>query len=600
MDLATLRADKNALLTELESAGAKIHKEGKEILCPFHDDHTPSGDVYKAEDRAWRFKCHTDSCGFCGDIFDVMAKRQGKRVDSLLAEMATQQEAGKEKQEQAEKPATTYPDLDTLIAAVNFMEHNDEGRVVATYKYTNPQTKNHDLVVFRVQRPDKKVFKQAHQTPRGYVLKAPAGKLPLYNRSRLPDAELVVVVEGEKCVHALHEIGVVATTSPGGAGKAKNADWTPLAGKRVVVWPDNDPVDPKTGKRTGLEHARGVVAELERLDPAPQISVINPDELEIPPKGDAVEYLEKYKDHTLEERRLAVDAICEFADATGPAAELWAEVKLAIAGKRKPIPWKFQASGNLTRSLLPGAVEILCGPPGSTKSFWLLERLAEIHKRGAKVGILELEENRAYHLARAWAQEAGCAELTKTEWLEQNPEEAARLYQQHKAFLDSFGRCIFDAPTGELKPEMLVEWVHERAKAGCRVIAIDPITAMDAGREQWTADLNFLIKCKRIITDFGASLILVTHPKKGAKTSGLDDLAGGAAYQRFAQTVGWLEFVEEQEANFGKSMGVVRETYNRQYQIRKARNSSGLGLRVGFMFDAATFCSIERGVIQDD
>ena len=45
-----------------------------------------------------------------------------------------------------------------------------------------------------------------------------------------------LTVEGEKVVHALHDYSVVATTSPCGAGKAKHPDWTPLAGKNVILY----------------------------------------------------------------------------------------------------------------------------------------------------------------------------------------------------------------------------------------------------------------------------------------------------------------------------------------------------------------------------
>lgn len=53
----------------------------------------------------------------------------------------------------------------------------------------------------------------------------------------------ILVVEGEKSAHGAIPLlprNWVVTTWPGGAGAVKNADWTPLRGRRVVVWPDND------------------------------------------------------------------------------------------------------------------------------------------------------------------------------------------------------------------------------------------------------------------------------------------------------------------------------------------------------------------------
>ena len=70
------------------------------------------------------------------------------------------------------------------------------------------------------------------------------GPYPLYGLDELaanPEAE-VLVVEGEKTADAARAFfpEMVATTSPFGAKSASKADWWPLAGRDVVIWPDND------------------------------------------------------------------------------------------------------------------------------------------------------------------------------------------------------------------------------------------------------------------------------------------------------------------------------------------------------------------------
>lgn len=67
---------------------------------------------------------------------------------------------------------------------------------------------------------------------------------PLFNLPDLvakPNA-MVVVCEGEKATEAAAAIfaNSVVTTSSGGAGAATKTDWTPLAGRSVLIWPDND------------------------------------------------------------------------------------------------------------------------------------------------------------------------------------------------------------------------------------------------------------------------------------------------------------------------------------------------------------------------
>ena len=76
--------------------------------------------------------------------------------------------------------------------------------------------------------------------------KAPPAPRPLYRldalRSR-PDAP-VLIVEGEKAADAAQRLfpEAVAITWPSGCKAIDKADWTPMAGRRCVLWPDADDV----------------------------------------------------------------------------------------------------------------------------------------------------------------------------------------------------------------------------------------------------------------------------------------------------------------------------------------------------------------------
>lgn len=67
---------------------------------------------------------------------------------------------------------------------------------------------------------------------------------PLYGLDRLAanPAAQVIVCEGEKAADAAQSIfsDMVAVTSPNGAGSPHKADWKVLAGRNVIIWPDND------------------------------------------------------------------------------------------------------------------------------------------------------------------------------------------------------------------------------------------------------------------------------------------------------------------------------------------------------------------------
>ncbi|MBM3566047.1 MAG: DUF3631 domain-containing protein, partial [Alphaproteobacteria bacterium] len=67
---------------------------------------------------------------------------------------------------------------------------------------------------------------------------------PLYGLDRLAQRPTVrvVVTEGEKAADAAAKMfpDVVAITWPGGAKATAKADWSPLAGRDVLLWPDHD------------------------------------------------------------------------------------------------------------------------------------------------------------------------------------------------------------------------------------------------------------------------------------------------------------------------------------------------------------------------
>jgi hypothetical protein len=88
---------------------------------------------------------------------------------------------------------------------------------------------------------------------------APPAPRPLFRVADIlarPD-ETVHYAEGEKCAHALYVAGYLATTC-GGQSSDSSTDFTPLAGRSVCVWPDNDP--------KGIEHAHRVATKLRQLE----------------------------------------------------------------------------------------------------------------------------------------------------------------------------------------------------------------------------------------------------------------------------------------------------------------------------------------------
>jgi hypothetical protein len=588
-----IRRSKQALLDALASAGADVSKPHV-MKCPFHEDAHASAGIYE-DSQVWRFKCHAGGCNFSGDVFDVRERASGTTVARQLTELRQQQERPKPKA--SAKPAKSLTDLELSP----FMQHR-----TATYRYTHPVTRKIEMVVFRIEPPgDKKKFFQARAEGDGFVLEAPPDPKPLYNRAAIEKADRVLVVEGEKCVHIARELDVVATTSPGGAGKAKHADWRPLAGKSVFLWPDHDPVG-NDGLRGGHEHMREVARLLQMVEPAPTLHWIDPEQFALPSKGDLEQYLEQYGGKAKADRRIALAAALEYAEPMDAAGELQNLLEDAIAGRRFSVPWPWETLGRLTKALLPGTVTCLCGDAGATKSFLLLQAAAFWHANGFATAVYELEEDRAYHLNRLLAQLAKCAKLTDCDWVKENPQESRDALAEHRSVIADMGRCIYSAPDEQLTLDALAAWVRQMASAGKRVIVIDPITAAAVSDRPWIDDLKFLMEVKTIVRQHGASLVLATHPRKGKRSGAtLHDLAGGAAYQRFSQTVLWLVRHDHPERMIvhkpcGIGFSDVPEMIDRTLQLHKTRNAAGAGGEIGMEFDGTSLTFKEHGLILGD
>lgn len=110
-----------------------------------------------------------------------------------------------------------------------------------TYVYTDPSGN----IIAEIERYDwekdgeaKKTFRPWDVATRKYT--HPETR-PLYNLPNIASAPEIILVEGEKAADALIAQNLDATTAMGGGNAPlEKTDWTPLRGRKVVIWPDND------------------------------------------------------------------------------------------------------------------------------------------------------------------------------------------------------------------------------------------------------------------------------------------------------------------------------------------------------------------------
>ncbi|WP_270934421.1 DUF927 domain-containing protein [Falsiroseomonas oryzae] len=146
------------------------------------------------------------------------------------------------------KPADDWlPELPAPEEPPGTPRHAKQGTPAATWTYRDAEGRP----LFMVARFDTQDGKEmlpctfgVLRGRRGWQWKAPPTPSALYRLPDLaarPDAP-VLVVEGEKTADAAALLfpEQVAVTWQGGSGAATRADWTPMAGRRVLIWPDHD------------------------------------------------------------------------------------------------------------------------------------------------------------------------------------------------------------------------------------------------------------------------------------------------------------------------------------------------------------------------
>lgn len=206
--------------------GVRRNGAGWSACCPCrNDDNNPSLSIGQGRDGRVLVTCHR---GVPCDV-NAICDSMGMAVSELM-------------------PKTTRPEKQKL-------------KLVKNYDYTD----ENGQLLFQKQRfvddSGRKTFRQRRKSPAGEWIYNLDGVSPvLYNLPRViqakADDQVIWVVEGEKDADTLNDLGYVATTMPGGAGKWKEIHTEVLSGGKVIVVADNDEV--------GRKHAIDVAEALKQ------------------------------------------------------------------------------------------------------------------------------------------------------------------------------------------------------------------------------------------------------------------------------------------------------------------------------------------------
>jgi 5S rRNA maturation endonuclease (ribonuclease M5) len=284
--------------------------EGWLACCPGHEDRKPSLSISEGDDGRVLLYCHakcaleaiTSGLGITtADLFD----KEASTSRPAAPPKASTKKAAPAKDDEA------YATADAAQKAYGL------GRPTTVHKYLD----EHGVHVSSVIRWDppnrKKVILPVSLFADGWRKNHMPAPRPLLDRRRIVEtAGRVYVVEGEKCFDAASGLGLVATTSINGSGAAKQTDWRPLAGREVVILPDNDD--------SGRKYAEEISRILHGIDETTVVKIVEIEGLE-EDGGDVADLVEAcWSD---DERAALREKIERLAD---EAAPLQAEVETNV------------------------------------------------------------------------------------------------------------------------------------------------------------------------------------------------------------------------------------------------------------------------------
>lgn len=436
------------VIQALKTAGYSPNQRGQQwnCRCPAHDDKKPSLSICEGNDGHVLICCHA------GCETKAIVEAIGLRMADLMPPN--------------DKPQKAAPS--TL------------GQLVATYDYRDAN----DSLLFQVLRFEPKAFRQRKPKPGGDWEYSVSGvkKVPF----KLPEIlgrpdEPVYIVEGEKDVLTLERCEILATCNAAGAGKWTSEHAAHLAGRDVIVLPDND--------NPGRSHAQAVAFSLAGL--ARSIKVVELPGLK--DKGDVTDWLS------------TGGTVVQLQELVTSAAEWTAEGQEAQSSKgpwlvsldefcRQPAPMQWLVKRWIPRN----ALGMIHGPSGSGKTFFVLDMALRVaselddwqgHKVKEGAVVILAGEGHAGLKARA------------TAWRQQHN------VSMWDGYISQSGVAL-DTREGVLHA---IEAIKSLPKKPVLVV-VDTVHCHMEGDENTAKDTGaMLASCRQIMAEFGCSVLLVHH-----------------------------------------------------------------------------------------
>ncbi len=485
----TRKTRKTRFDTVLEKfEGATPNRDGGvNVLCPAHEDHTPSLTISEGGDGRVLLYCHA------GCSLQAILEKCGLNEKDLFAQ-------------------------------------NGKGREEPTvYPYTD---EDGDLLyeVLRYDTPEGKTFKQRRPDGEGWVWKLDGVRRVLYHLPDLNGKNAVLIPEGEKDVDRLRSLRIPATTNSGGAGKWTDEHTQQLveAGvKKVGILPDRD----EAGERHAQKVARsclqaGLSVKIVQLPGLRQGGDVS-DWLDAGHSDELRALVNTAKQTTLED----LEDLEELREPEEENPQPGAILRPLSDIEPREIDW-------LWKDRIPlGMLTLFVGDPGIGKSLLTVYLAAQVSRGGTwpdgtsapHGAVILLEAEDPLHQVVRPRFDAAEAEISRVLILEGVNEGGAAHGFSLRTDLDALRAAI-----------------HERK---ARLVVIDPLNAYLGGTDTHK-DVEVravLTPLSDLAEETGAAVVAVMHLNKTETMKSLYRIGGSIAFSGVARVVYMVDAAPEDE-----------------------------------------------------
>jgi hypothetical protein len=373
---------------------AKPDGHGWRTRCPAHNgESSTSLSITQGDDGRVLLKCH----GGCQ--FSTIVAKLGLKECDLFEPI---------------EPAQTTPRLKPVKEVRSFASANEAAKAYAVthgqwdslWTYRNAAGAPVGLVLRWDTKGGGKDIRPAWRIGDRWQLSLPTERRTLYALDHLANDPTgrVFVAEGEKCAEQLAVLGFLATTSPSGSSSAAKADWSPLAGREVVILPDADD--------SGRKYAEKVLGLLLALAP-PARAVIAPMP-GLTAGEDIVEFVERVHGGDADAARTAIAELASTALAPSVLrlpqitfAELLKDPRLRTKPETIASGWEPFDRAQPFEAIERGTKLVLAAPPGCYKTATMLRLARGFAEQGHRVAWMAAEMQPRALLRRMLCQMAG-------------------------------------------------------------------------------------------------------------------------------------------------------------------------------------------------